>query len=131
MPSRPSASGTPRAARDGDGHAQAPSRRPETASARPGEGTEARRPWHPRPVRPDRPSGVTLRPGDSGPAVAELQRRLKEAGFYDQDAQENGVYSSDVQEGVFRYQARYSLFDDVPGDYGPATRRHLEARTRG
>ena len=131
VPSRSSASGTPRAARDGEGHTQAPSRRPASTSARPGRTTEAQPPWHPRPGRPDRPSGDTLRPGDSGPAVAELQRRLKQAGFYDRDAQESGVYSSDVQEGVFRYQARYSLFDDVPGDYGPTTRRHLEASTSG
>ncbi|WP_326690623.1 peptidoglycan-binding protein [Streptomyces sp. NBC_01795] len=131
VPSRPSASGTPRAARDGEGHTApaAPSRPPKSASARPAKTAEDQRPRPPRPGWPGHPSEGTLRPGDSGTEVAELQRRLKQAGFYDRGAEEDGVYSSEVQEGVFRYQARYSLFDDVPGDYGPVTRRHLEART--
>jgi hypothetical protein len=133
VPSRPSASGTPRAGRDGAGHTApaTPSRPPKSASARPDKTAGDQRPWHPHPGWPGHPSEGTLRPGDSGPEVAELQRRLKQAGFYDRGAEEDGVYSSEVQEGVFRYQARYNLFDDVPGDYGPVTRRHLEARTSG
>lgn len=136
LPSRTSASGTPRADRDGDGHKEraAPSRDASAPASRPGSSPGAQRPGNdrPNPGRPDRPSGPTLRPGDSGAAVSELQRRLKQAGFYADDAEEDGVYSTRVQEGVFRYQARYDLLrEDRPGEYGPATRRHLEARTSG
>ncbi|WP_137034530.1 MULTISPECIES: peptidoglycan-binding protein [Streptomyces] len=131
-PSRPDAGGTARADRDSDAHVAppSPSRSPEASPSRRDKG-EDRDDERGDRGRPDRTSGGTLRPGDSGAQVAELQRRLKEAGFYDRDAEEDGVYSTRVQEGVFRYQARYHIQDDTPGDYGPATRRHLEARTSG
>lgn len=139
LPARTSASGTPRADRDGDDHAEraAPSKGASAPASRPGSSAGAeKRPGgdRPRPSRPERPSGPTLRPGDSGAAVAELQRRLQQAGFLSDEGEEDGVYSSRVQEGVFRYQARYGLLGegkDAPGEYGPVTRRHLEARTSG
>ncbi|MDJ1130659.1 peptidoglycan-binding domain-containing protein [Streptomyces iconiensis] len=136
VPSRTGPSGTPRADRDGEAHTEraAPSGKPSVPASRPGSSAGKRSPDadRKRPERPGRPSGATLRPGDSGAAVSELQRRLKQAGFLDDRAEEDGVYSSRVQEGVFRYQARYGLLhDDPPGEYGPATRRHLEARTSG
>ncbi|WP_147266766.1 peptidoglycan-binding protein [Streptomyces diacarni] len=135
-PSRTGTPGTPRADRDGDEHAT----RPSASPSREGGGKERRqggsaegehRGGRAHQVRPDASFGETLRPGDSGSEVAELQRRLKQAGYYDRGAEEDGVYSSGVQEGVFRYQAHYRLWDDPPGDYGPATRRHLESRTSG
>ncbi|MGP3989888.1 peptidoglycan-binding protein [Streptomyces sp. 3N207] len=134
-PSRTSAAGTPRANRDRGEHTTRPS------PSRSGKGHSSRRPgasgeghWghgRPRPEWPGSSSGETLRPGDSGGEVVELQRRLKEAGYYDREASEDGVYSSRVQEAVFRYQAHYHLRDDPAGEYGPVTRRHLEARTSG
>ncbi|UNS96844.1 peptidoglycan-binding protein [Streptomyces tubbatahanensis] len=135
-PSRTGEPGTPRADRGGDEHTT----RSSPSPSREGGGKKRRQDGsaegghrHGRAdqVRPDTSSGETLRPGDSGPEVAELQRRLKQAGYYDRGAEEDGVYSSGVQEGVFRYQAHYRLWDDPPGDYGPATRRHLESRTSG
>ncbi len=125
LPSRSTASATPRAGRDDGSHTRPPSGEPSTSSpaspssSAPGPGT--------RP--PSTEDGRTLRPGDSGAEVAELQRRLKQAGFYAPDAPEDGVYSSLVQEGVFRYQAYHRIEGDTPGDYGPATRRSLERRT--
>ncbi|NSC21490.1 hypothetical protein FM076_09840 [Streptomyces albus subsp. chlorinus] len=136
LPSRTGVTGEPRADRGGGEHtaSPSPSRGTGDSAERPdgsGSGEGERRHGRPHPVEPDRSPGRTLRPGDTGPEVAELQRRLKQAGFYDRDAEEDGVYSSRVRESVFRYQARYHLWDDTPGEYGPATRRHLEARTSG
>lgn len=136
-PPRTSMSAPPRADRGGGEHTAPPSSsRPdteETSPGDPGEADDGQRHSGDRrhPVRPDRSAQPTLRPGDSGPEVAELQRRLQQAGYYDGDAEEDGVYSSSVQEGVFRYQTHYHLQGDAPGDYGPVTRRHLEARTSG
>ncbi|MEW2218803.1 peptidoglycan-binding protein [Streptomyces sp. NPDC006990] len=132
-PSRSSAPATPRAGRDSGKHtaSPSPSGSGREEAAEPTGRPEGRERVRPRPERPERPAGKTLRPGDSGVAVVQLQRRLKQAGYYDLRAEEDGVYSSRVQEAVFRYQAHYRLWDDAPGEYGPATRRHLEARTSG
>ncbi|MEU3193553.1 peptidoglycan-binding domain-containing protein [Streptomyces sp. NPDC006992] len=132
-PSRSSAPASPRADRDSGKHTASPSPSGggREEAAEPTGRSEGRERGRRRPEHPERRSGKTLRPGDSGVAVVELQRRLKQAGYYDLRAEEDGVYSSRVQEGVFRYQAHYRLWDDAPGEYGPATRRHLEARTSG
>ncbi|WP_369202311.1 peptidoglycan-binding protein [Streptomyces sp. PU-14G] len=135
-PSRTGTPGTPRADRDGDEHTAPPSPSPSREEGgregrADGSAEGGHRHGRPHQARPDGSAGATLRPGDSGSEVAELQRRLKQAGYYDRGAEEDGVYSSGVQEGVFRYQAHYRLWDDPPGDYGPATRRHLESRTSG
>ncbi|WP_143081801.1 peptidoglycan-binding domain-containing protein [Streptomyces qinglanensis] len=132
-PARSSAAATPRADRDSGKHTASPSPSGggrQDVSEPPGR-SGGRERVRPRPEHPERPTGETLRPGDTGVAVVELQRRLKQAGYYDLRAEEDGGYSSRVQEAVFRYQAHYRLWDDAPGEYGPATRRHLEARTSG
>jgi hypothetical protein len=86
----------------------------------------------PRPPQEStQPGGETLRPGDSGPEVSELQRRLKQAGALDEDAPEDGVYSRDVQQGVARFQAWNDVRGDDFGEYGPNTRRALESQTSG
>ncbi|UNZ19500.1 peptidoglycan-binding domain-containing protein [Streptomyces sp. 891-h] len=134
-PSRAGASATPRADRDSGEHTASPSPSrggKKHASGKPGSSGKGER-GHDgrRPRWPGHSSDETLRPGDSGTEVVELQRRLKQVGYYDRNAPEDGEYSSQVQEAVFRYQARHHLWDDTPGEYGPATRRHLEARTTG
>ncbi|MFH0244542.1 peptidoglycan-binding protein [Streptomyces sp. HK10] len=73
----------------------------------------------------------TLREGDSGPEVTELQYRLAAVGTY--DAQKHGVdgaYDRDVTEGVSTFQTWYGVRGDPEGVYGPHTRRALERATR-
>ncbi|MER7111515.1 peptidoglycan-binding domain-containing protein [Streptomyces sp. NPDC000229] len=72
---------------------------------------------------------VTLRRGDRGPEVAELQHRLREAGLY--DGPMNGRYNQDVEWGVGQYQEARDLWSDGWGVYGPETRRWLESETTG
>ncbi|MEU8705026.1 peptidoglycan-binding domain-containing protein [Streptomyces sp. NPDC048565] len=74
-------------------------------------------------------TGPTLRRGDRGPEVSELQRRLQEVWAY--RGPENGDYSRQVEEAVAEYQRWVSVQGDPPGVYGPETRRALEARTSG
>ncbi|MCH6160080.1 peptidoglycan-binding protein [Streptomyces marispadix] len=86
----------------------------------------------PRPPQEStQPGGETLRPGDRGPEVTELQRRLKQAGALDEDAPEDGVYSRDVQQAVARFQSWNDVRGDEFGEYGPNTRRALESQTSG
>lgn len=67
----------------------------------------------------------TLQVGQSGPAVARLQQRLKQVGYLDPGAPEDGVFSTTVQESVFRYQVAHGVQGDTDGVYGPNTRRAL------
>lgn len=139
--SRTAAPVTPRANRDSDAHTSRGAVSPSTSSSSSdapgrsgwGDGRRNGYPHHSqRPTeQPSRSSGDTLRPGDSGPEVAELQRRLKQAGALQQDAPEDGVYSSDVQQAVARYQEDRDVRGDNYGEYGPYTRRALESQTTG
>ncbi|UYQ61855.1 peptidoglycan-binding protein [Streptomyces peucetius] len=76
-----------------------------------------------------RPDDVgTLRRGDSGPAVTELQLRLAQVGlFREEDA--DGRYDGDVEEAVRRFQW-WKGQNNPDGVYDPPTRRALEAETR-
>ncbi|MGP3947389.1 peptidoglycan-binding domain-containing protein [Streptomyces sp. 7N604] len=65
--------------------------------------------------------------GESGPEVLELQLRLKQEHAYAPKA--DGVYDSDVQSAVARYQRNHDVPGDPVGTYGPNTRRVLESRT--
>ena len=137
LPSRTSASVAPRVDRDDDAHTErettpspsASSRKSDKADASPSERRRERAPERRREQRPEQPGGSTLNVGSSGPAVADLQRRLKQVGYLSPDTEEDGVYSSTVQEGVYRYQVTYGIDEDEPGAYGPYTRRSLESRT--
>ncbi|MFI7504720.1 peptidoglycan-binding protein [Streptomyces sp. NPDC049687] len=76
------------------------------------------------------PSGgqaPVLRLGDTGPEVTELQLRLKQAGFYDGEA--DGDFDSEVQNAVRGYQLARLVFADESGVYGRATRKSLESET--
>ncbi|MEU5166520.1 peptidoglycan-binding domain-containing protein [Streptomyces mutomycini] len=77
----------------------------------------------------DEASGATLRLGDRGAEVSELQRRLQEVWVY--RGPEDGDYSERVEEAVAEYQRWVSVTSDPPGVYGPETRRALEAQTSG
>ncbi|MGH4031814.1 peptidoglycan-binding protein [Actinomycetota bacterium Odt1-20B] len=76
-------------------------------------------------------SGPVLRPGDSGPEVAELQRRLKQTGILARSSPTDGHFTPTVHEAVFRFQVAEGVRGDVDGEYGKNTRRALESRTRG
>ncbi|MFC9846331.1 peptidoglycan-binding protein [Streptomyces sp. NPDC060223] len=69
----------------------------------------------------------SLRRGDQGPEVTELQLRLTELALYIGEA--NGDYDSQVEEAVTRYQLARGLTADELGVYGRTTRTSLEAET--
>ena len=83
----------------------------------------------PTSAPPTQESVITLRQGDQGDEVAELQRRLHERGLY--WGRTDGYYSHKVERGVAAYQSYMSIEGDPSGVYGPATRRVLEANTSG
>ncbi|MGW0780831.1 peptidoglycan-binding domain-containing protein [Streptomyces sp. NPDC002913] len=74
-------------------------------------------------------AGPTLRRGDEGAEVAELQRRLQEIWIY--RGPEDGEYGDRVEDAVAEFQRWISAQDDPSGVYGPETRRALEERTTG
>lgn len=63
-----------------------------------------------------------LRPGDRGPAVAELQQMLQDAGF--DTGPLDGIYGPITEGAVRALQARYGLA--VDGLAGPMTLRQLQ-----
>ncbi|MFF8942025.1 peptidoglycan-binding protein [Streptomyces sp. NPDC014864] len=76
---------------------------------------------------PDGPG--TLREGDSGPEVAELQERLLRIPDVYRDGSIGGTYDAVLREAVARFQLWYGISGDETGVYGDDTRRSLESRT--
>ncbi|MFE5088405.1 peptidoglycan-binding domain-containing protein [Streptomyces mirabilis] len=70
----------------------------------------------------------TLRRGDRGDEVTELQLRLRQLSLY--TGQSDGTYSRQVEDAVRRYQWARGITDDKSGVYGTATRASLEGETR-
>ncbi|GAA2447677.1 peptidoglycan-binding domain-containing protein [Streptomyces macrosporus] len=70
-------------------------------------------------------SGV-LRPGDSGPAVSALQRRLRKVPHIYPDGAVTGRYDDELARAVARFQEWYGVHGDEEGVYGDDTRRRLE-----
>lgn len=79
------------------------------------------------PDAPDPPP--TLRQGDSGPEVVEMQKRLIEAGF-DFLVNTEGNFDYFTTRAVRDFQRDHDVEGDDRGVYGPATRRALEAITK-
>lgn len=77
------------------------------------------------PPPPSAPA--TLRRGDSGPQVVELQKRLGQALVYSGPA--DGQYGQGVEDAVRLYQWDRDVEGDAEGVYGPMTRRALESET--
>lgn len=71
--------------------------------------------------------GSSLRLGDRGPEVSQLQAQLKAAGFYDGPV--TGVYGELTLEAVKAYQQAQGLTPD--GIYGSRTQARLEGRSAG
>jgi murein L,D-transpeptidase YcbB/YkuD len=69
----------------------------------------------------------TLRLGDKGPEVTELQLRLRQLALYTGD--DDGRYDDRVEEAVRRYQWARGITADEQGVYGGATRASLESET--
>ncbi|MFF4835863.1 peptidoglycan-binding protein [Streptomyces sp. NPDC001315] len=78
------------------------------------------------------PDGAgTLRAGDTGPEVTDLQERLlRIPNVYDHGATD-GRYDTDLTAAVARFQLWYGIRGDESGVYGDDTRRDLESRTGG
>ncbi|WP_203686429.1 peptidoglycan-binding domain-containing protein [Streptomyces sp. SID14515] len=74
-------------------------------------------------------AGPSLRPGDHGPEVAELQNRLMEVWLY--SGPSDASYNDRVENAVVIYQSYKAIQGDPAGVYGPNTRRALEAETSG
>ncbi|MFH8798441.1 peptidoglycan-binding protein [Streptomyces sp. NPDC017936] len=76
------------------------------------------------------PDGAgTLREGDSGPEVADLQQRLRRIPDVYDDGPTDGRYGTVLTEAVARFQLWYGIRGDETGVYGDDTRRDLESRT--
>ncbi|MGW7402748.1 peptidoglycan-binding domain-containing protein [Streptomyces sp. NPDC054833] len=76
---------------------------------------------------PDGPG--TLRQGDSGPEVTELQQRLLAVPDVYRGGSTDGHYDTVLTEAVARFQLWYGISGDETGVYGNDTRRALESRT--
>ncbi|MFD0380558.1 peptidoglycan-binding protein [Streptomyces sp. NPDC127112] len=97
----------------------APTRSPSaSASAKPSASPSTSAPAKPE-KQPPGDSG-TLRPGDRGPEVRELQERLYAQGFT--YVRITGVYDGQTKRGVSQLQHDRDIKGDPNGVYGPATR---------
>ncbi|MFE9292249.1 peptidoglycan-binding domain-containing protein [Streptomyces niveus] len=138
-PASPSTTGSGSAKGTGTGTASASAPKPaEDGASSPGTGPAAPdTPSAPASASdgtrttqgPEAGSGATLRRGDSGAEVEELQRRLSEIWLYDDDY--DGRFGERVEAAVRVYQSYQSIEGDPGGVYGPDTRRALEAETSG
>lgn len=80
-----------------------------------------------RGTDPDGPG--TLREGDSGPDVTELQKRLSRIPDVYAHGAIDGRYDAALTAAVARFQLWYGIRGDETGVYGNDTRRDLETRT--
>ncbi|MFH9293544.1 peptidoglycan-binding protein [Streptomyces sp. NPDC017520] len=85
----------------------------------------------PPSVPPPGLASSSLRPGDRGPEVAELQNRLQSIGRWLYPGPVDGSYTDQVAHSVAFYQSYKSIGSDPTGVYGPSTRSALEAETSG
>lgn len=109
--------------------------RPATATAEPAPTAPATPATTvPAPPAPTAPAGDpdgagTLRQGDTGPRVTDLQRRLLRIPDVYRDGSTSGTYDAVLTEAVARFQLWYGIGGDERGVYGDDTRRALESRT--
>ncbi|MEU6366933.1 peptidoglycan-binding domain-containing protein [Streptomyces sp. NPDC046931] len=76
---------------------------------------------------PDGPG--TLREGDHGPEVTQLQERLLRVPDVYRNGTTDGRYDATLAAAVARFQLWYGISGDETGVYGNDTRRSLESRT--
>ncbi|WBB59639.1 peptidoglycan-binding domain-containing protein [Streptomyces sp. WMMC500] len=94
-----------------------------TAPADPTDGTTPDDPDDPPPP-------PTLRQGDAGREVTEMQKRLTEAGYGNFLLDSEGEFGWFTRQEVERFQRNHDVEGDDSGVYGPATRRALESMTK-
>ncbi|MCX4832823.1 peptidoglycan-binding protein [Streptomyces sp. NBC_01016] len=83
-----------------------------------------------RTTSSSRPSDTTtLRKGDSGREVAELQWRLKQLNIYVGEI--TADFDTPTESALATYQLSRGIKDDEQGEYGPPTRTALERETGG
>ncbi|MCX4817228.1 peptidoglycan-binding protein [Streptomyces sp. NBC_01239] len=76
------------------------------------------------------PDGAgTLREGDSGPQVTELEQRLLRIPNVYENGSTSGRYDATLTAAVARFQLWYGIRGDENGVYGDDTRKDLESRT--
>ncbi|KMS73525.1 peptidoglycan-binding protein [Streptomyces viridochromogenes] len=73
------------------------------------------------------PEPPTLRRGDKGPEVTELELRLTQLGLYTREAR--GSYNEGVEDAVSRYQWARGVQPEEYGVYDLSTRERLESET--
>ncbi|MFE1191766.1 peptidoglycan-binding protein [Streptomyces olivaceoviridis] len=101
---------------------------PATAPGGPPAPTTSAGPAAPA-TAPDPDGPGTLRQGDTGPEVADLQQRLLRVPDVYRDGSSSGTYDTTLTEAVARFQLWYGVSGDETGVYGNDTRRALESRT--
>ncbi len=101
-----------------DDKAQAP---PPAASSAPAPSQPA--------AAPDPDGAGTLREGDSGPEVSDLQERLLRIPNVYEGGTASGRYDATLAAAVARFQLWYGIRGDESGVYGNDTRSDLESRT--
>ncbi|WP_418956840.1 peptidoglycan-binding domain-containing protein [Streptomyces tritici] len=120
----PTESASPTASPSRTASARAAAPRPSASAPAPSRSASAS-----ATEEPESAGGPTLRRGDSGPEVSELQRRLKEIWAY--RGPDNGYYGDRVEQAVADFQSSMDIHEDPRGVYGPTTREALEAVTEG
>ncbi|MFC8513735.1 peptidoglycan-binding protein [Streptomyces sp. NPDC057257] len=107
-----------------------PGRDGEAATPAPSPSASAEATPTPTATGPTDPDGAgTLREGDSGPEVTDLQQRLLRIPDVYKDGSTNGTYDATLKEAVARFQLWYGIRGDENGVYGNDTRLALESRT--
>ncbi|GHI03777.1 peptidoglycan-binding protein [Streptomyces cellostaticus] len=111
-----------------------PARQEASATPRPSRPATTAPPTTTAPAAPathsaDPDGAGTLRQGDTGPEVADLQQRLLRIPDVYRGGSTNGTYDVVLTEAVARFQLWYGISGDETGVYGNDTRRALESRT--
>jgi hypothetical protein len=101
--------------------------RPTSTSRAPSTGAPT--PTTSRPsIPPEKAEAVTLRPGDEGPEVTELQQRLQQVALF--AGNPNGDYDNRTETAVRNYQLTRGIDNEDTGTYDKETRTRLESETQ-
>ncbi|UQX00986.1 peptidoglycan-binding domain-containing protein [Streptomyces sp. RerS4] len=125
-PQSPSASVTASPSASAASRSPSPSASASRSSAppTPTPSASAGRSASPKPPPPPPAQAPTLRYGDSGAEVQELQRLLADRGLY--RGRQDGRFGRSTRSAVEDFQLESEVYEDPWGVYGPATRRALE-----